>query len=54
VLRPLLRAWLRVRAEGSEHVPADGPVLIASTHRSHADSIALALAAAGRCTSSVT
>lgn len=45
VLRPLLRTWLRVRAEGAEHVPGDGPVLIASTHRSHADSIALALAA---------
>jgi 1-acyl-sn-glycerol-3-phosphate acyltransferase len=45
VLRPLLRSWLRVRAEGPEHVPDDGPVLIAATHRSHADSIALALAA---------
>jgi 1-acyl-sn-glycerol-3-phosphate acyltransferase len=45
VLRPLLRTWLRVRAEDPAHVPGDGPVLIASTHRSHADSIALALAA---------
>ncbi|MFU8840881.1 MAG: lysophospholipid acyltransferase family protein [Nitriliruptoraceae bacterium] len=45
VLRPLLRTWLRVRAEGAGHVPADGPVLIAATHRSHADSVALALAA---------
>jgi len=45
VLRPMLRSWLRVRAEGPEHVPAEGPVLIAATHRSHADSIALALAA---------
>jgi 1-acyl-sn-glycerol-3-phosphate acyltransferase len=45
VLKPLLRTWLRVRSEGAAHVPATGPVLIASTHRSHADSIALALAA---------
>jgi 1-acyl-sn-glycerol-3-phosphate acyltransferase len=44
VLRPILRSWLRVRAEAAGHVPDDGPVLIASTHRSHADSIALALA----------
>lgn len=44
-LRPLLRAWLRLRVEGAEHVPADGPVLIASTHASHADSIALGAAA---------
>jgi len=44
VLRPILRSWLRVRSEGAEHVPGQGPVLLASTHRSHADSIALALA----------
>ena len=44
VLRPLLSAWLRVRAEGAEQVPESGPVLLAANHRSHADSIALALA----------
>lgn len=44
VLRPILRSWLRVRSHGAEHVPETGPVLVASTHRSHADSIALALA----------
>lgn len=43
-LRPLLRAWLRLRIEGAHHVPAHGPVLIASTHASHADSIALGAA----------
>jgi 1-acyl-sn-glycerol-3-phosphate acyltransferase len=43
ILRPILRSWLRVRAVGAEHVPTEGPVLLASTHRSHADSIALAL-----------
>jgi 1-acyl-sn-glycerol-3-phosphate acyltransferase len=41
VVRPLLRAWLRLRVEGLEHLPSDGPVLIASTHCSHADSLAL-------------
>jgi 1-acyl-sn-glycerol-3-phosphate acyltransferase len=43
-LRPLLAGWLRLRVEGAEHVPTDGPVLVASTHRSHADSLALAVA----------
>lgn len=46
VLRPLLRAWLRLRIEHEHHVPATGPVLIASTHASHADSIALGAALA--------
>jgi 1-acyl-sn-glycerol-3-phosphate acyltransferase len=43
-LRPLLTLWLRLRVEGVEHVPADGPVLIASTHQSHADSLAIGVA----------
>lgn len=43
-LRPMLRAWLRLQVEGVEHVPDDGPVLVASTHRSHADSVAIAAA----------
>lgn len=41
VLRPLLRAWLSLEVEDEHHVPSDGPVLIASTHASHADSMAL-------------
>lgn len=45
VIRPLLRAWLRLRIDGTVHVPMDGPVLIASTHASHADSLALGAAA---------
>jgi 1-acyl-sn-glycerol-3-phosphate acyltransferase len=43
-LRPVLALWLRLGVEGLEHVPADGPVLLASTHQSHADSIALGVA----------
>jgi len=43
-LRPVLRLWLRLRVEGAHHVPETGPVLIASAHQSHADSMALAVA----------
>lgn len=41
VVRPILKSWLRLRVEDQHHVPVDGPVIIASTHASHADSIAL-------------
>lgn len=44
IARWVLRPWVRVRAEGTDHVPAAGPVIVASTHASHADSIALGLA----------
>jgi len=44
VLRPLLRNWLRLNVDGAEHVPTAGPVLIASTHLSHGDSLAIAVA----------
>jgi 1-acyl-sn-glycerol-3-phosphate acyltransferase len=43
-LRPVLKGWLRLRVEGAEHVPDAGPVLVASTHQSHADSVALGVA----------
>lgn len=46
VVRPMLRAWLRLKVEHEGHVPPDGPVLIASTHASHADSMALGAALA--------
>ncbi|MEX0868604.1 MAG: lysophospholipid acyltransferase family protein [Nitriliruptoraceae bacterium] len=44
VLRPLLRRWMRLVVHDAEQVPSSGPVLIASTHQSHADSLALAVA----------
>ena len=44
VLRPILRRWVRISIEGQEHVPAEGPVLLASTHQSHADSPAIGVA----------
>lgn len=46
IVGPTLRTWLRLRIEGEHHVPAEGPVIIASTHTSHADSMALGSALA--------
>ncbi|MEX1163321.1 MAG: lysophospholipid acyltransferase family protein [Nitriliruptor sp.] len=43
-LRPVFRAWLRLGVEGAHHVPTDGATLLASTHQSHADSVAIAVA----------
>ncbi|WP_338748428.1 lysophospholipid acyltransferase family protein [Janibacter alittae] len=42
---PPLRAWLRLEVEGREHVPATGPVIIASNHLSFVDSMVIPLAA---------
>lgn len=44
VVRPTLQAWLRLKVVDEHHVPESGPVLIASTHASHADSMALGAA----------
>ena len=44
LLRPILRRWLDLRVEGQEHVPTAGAVLLASTHQSHADSLAIGTA----------
>jgi 1-acyl-sn-glycerol-3-phosphate acyltransferase len=41
VVQPLLRLWLRLEITDEHHIPAEGPVIIASTHQSHADSMAL-------------
>jgi 1-acyl-sn-glycerol-3-phosphate acyltransferase len=43
---PLVRRWLCLAVEGSGRVPADGPVIIAATHRSHGDVLALSAATA--------
>ncbi len=42
---PPLRAYLRLRVEGREHLPATGPLIIASNHRSFVDSMVIPLAA---------
>lgn len=44
LLRPVLRRWLDLRVEGQEHVPTAGAVILASTHQSHADSLAIGTA----------
>lgn len=43
ILTPILRFLYRVRVEGAEHVPASGPVILASNHISFSDSIFLPL-----------
>ena len=50
LLTPLLRFFYRVRVEGLEHVPDDGPAILASNHVSFCDSIFLPLVLRRRLT----
>jgi 1-acyl-sn-glycerol-3-phosphate acyltransferase len=50
VLTPLLRFFFRVRVEGTEHVPTQGPAILASNHVSFSDSIFLPLVLRRRIT----
>jgi 1-acyl-sn-glycerol-3-phosphate acyltransferase len=50
VLTPVLRFFYRVRVEGLEHVPTDGPAILASNHVSFCDSIFLPLVLRRRIT----
>jgi 1-acyl-sn-glycerol-3-phosphate acyltransferase len=50
ILTPLLRFFYRVNVEGMEHVPKDGPVILASNHVSFSDSIFLPLVLRRRIT----
>jgi 1-acyl-sn-glycerol-3-phosphate acyltransferase len=43
ILTPILRFFYRVRVEGLEHVPDEGPVILASNHLSVCDSFFLPL-----------
>jgi 1-acyl-sn-glycerol-3-phosphate acyltransferase len=49
-LRPPVSFWFNWRFEGMEHIPADGPVLVACNHISYFDPLAhgLAMVKAGR------
>jgi len=44
VLAPLLHLWLRLRVTGREHVPPDGPAIIAPNHKSFVDAFCVGLA----------
>ena len=43
ILTPVLRVCFRPWVEGSEHIPAEGPAILASNHLSFSDSIFLPL-----------
>lgn len=44
VVKPLMRFWFRIRVEGAQHIPAEGPVILASNHLSNIDPVLLASA----------
>ena len=50
ILTPVLRFFYRVRLEGQENVPAQGPVILAGNHISFCDSIFLPLVMRRRVT----
>ena len=50
VLTPVLRFFYRVKVEGIEHLPAGGPVILASNHVSFSDSIFLPMVLKRRVT----
>jgi 1-acyl-sn-glycerol-3-phosphate acyltransferase len=41
---PLLRLWFRVRVSGAEHIPAEGPVIIAPNHKNFLDAFFIGIA----------
>src|SRR3954471_21681947 len=44
VLLPVVKVWYRFRVTGAEHIPKDGPVIIAPNHKSFYDSFFVGLA----------
>ena len=50
ILTPILRFFFRVRVGGSEHVPAEGPAILASNHLSFSDSFFLPMVLRRRVT----
>jgi 1-acyl-sn-glycerol-3-phosphate acyltransferase len=50
VLTPVLHASFRIRVEGRQHVPKQGPAILACNHRSFLDSIFLPLVVRRRVT----
>jgi 1-acyl-sn-glycerol-3-phosphate acyltransferase len=50
ILTPIFRFFFRVRVEGLEHVPVEGPAILASNHLSFSDSFFLPLVVGRRVT----
>ena len=50
ILTPVLRVLFKVKPEGTDHVPAEGPVILASNHLSFSDSVFLPLVLRRRIT----
>jgi 1-acyl-sn-glycerol-3-phosphate acyltransferase len=50
VLTPVIRALVRVKVEGRDHLPRRGPVILACNHRSFLDSIFIPLVVRRRVT----
>jgi 1-acyl-sn-glycerol-3-phosphate acyltransferase len=48
VCSPIVRGWGRLEVEGLEHVPGQGPVLLAGNHDSYWDPVAIGVAALPR------
>jgi 1-acyl-sn-glycerol-3-phosphate acyltransferase len=44
VCSPAVKAWGRLEVSGLEHLPADGPVLLAANHDSYWDPVAIGIA----------
>jgi 1-acyl-sn-glycerol-3-phosphate acyltransferase len=45
---PVVRLWGRLQVEGVEHLPAEGPVLLAGNHDSYWDPVVIGIAAVRR------
>lgn len=50
ILTPILRVFYRVHVDGREHLPREGPLILAANHRSFLDSIFIPLVVSRRVT----
>ena len=45
---PIVRLWGRLKVEGAEHIPAEGPLLVVGNHDSYWDPVVIGIAAIKR------